>query len=218
MTLATALPAGPRHARREPPAAAVPTPRSSGLSGGGTAAHAAGTVLGDVAGRFSRPAGQGRQAGVPGPVSVPGLPFGFPGEPPAGLGPWVPPLPAPERGLSRAAGACLAVLVLAVVAVTAVVVSTGMRSTVAASSLDTTYVTSVRDNSTITSRDASDADLVGEGHAVCDALDANPSRLGVTTVFGALTRATGWASSDAAAVVGSAIGAYCPQHRTLIGR
>jgi len=214
MTLATAFPAGPRHARREPSAATVPAPRAAGLSGGGTAGHAAGTVLGDVAGRFSRPAGYGPRAGVP-------VPFGFPGEPPAGLGPWVPPLPTPERGLSRTAGACLAVLVLAVVAVTAVVVSMGLRGMPVASgesSLDTVYVTSVRANSTLTTRDAGDADLVGEGHAVCDALDANPSLTGVNAVFGALTRTTGWSSSDAAAVVGSAIGAYCPQHRTLIGR
>lgn len=137
------------------------------------------------------------------------------GEPPAGLGPWVPPLPRPEPQLSARMltwlGAVALVLIIAAAAAVAVVIGSA-TSTADSPDLDALYLGSVRDNSGLRAVDVSDAVLVDTGHSVCGTLDERPSMLGVVTEMRALARSFGWNDDDVAAVVGSAIGAYCPRH------
>lgn len=140
------------------------------------------------------------------------------GEPPAGLGPWVPPLPGPQPGLSWKVGALLATAVIVLVAGTVTVVGTDVQQAAtrqAVASVDSRYVDSVRANSTLTA--VSDTDLVTAGHTVCTTLDAHPTRLGLFGSLDTLTDANGWSAGDAAAIVGSAVGVFCPEHRPLLG-
>lgn len=137
-------------------------------------------------------------------------------EPPAGLGPWVPALPAPEPILSRRVWAWIGTVAVALVLGTTALVAVGVHGKVTAT--ETTYVASVRANSSLTAVDVTDGELVADGRAVCSTLDAHPSRSALIGAFATLTQTTGWSADDAAAVVGSAIGAFCPQHRALIGR
>lgn len=144
----------------------------------------------------------------------------YEGEPPAGLGAWVPPLPAPQPGLSRRMGVLLTASVLGLVAATVTVIDMDVQQTAAqhaaaAPSAEAMYLNSVRANSTLSA--VSDTDLVSAGHAVCSTLDAHPTRLGLFGTLDRLTGSNGWSAGDAAAIVGSAVGALCPEHRSLLG-
>jgi hypothetical protein len=138
-------------------------------------------------------------------------------EPPAGLGPWVPPLPEPTAGLSRRTGTALVaaavVMLLALAGITAYALHTAPTTSVAANAL---YLAAVRDHSTLTSADATDADLLGVGGEVCSALDDHPSRTGVIGALITLRTTTGWSRADSATVVASAVGAYCPAYADLL--
>jgi hypothetical protein len=104
-------------------------------------------------------------------------------------------------------------LVLLVAAAAAMAVAIGAaRSTADSAGLDSLYLGSVRDNSGLLAVDVSDAVLVDAGHSVCDGIDRRPSMQGVVTEMHALGRSSGWSGEDVAAVVGSAIGAYCPRY------
>jgi hypothetical protein len=142
-----------------------------------------------------------------------------PGEAPAGLGPWVPPLPAGQPQLSARAvtwfGIIAVTLIIAVAAAVAVVI--GAATAPQLSRSDGLYLGSVRENSGLSRLEIGDDELVATGRAVCIALDRHPSTSGV---FGTMTQLGvrhGWNDSDVAAVVGSAIGAYCPRHIALVG-
>lgn len=134
-------------------------------------------------------------------------------EPPAGLGPWVPQLPEPERQLTPRVLTCFAVagVVLLIGAAAAIALVLGAASAPLASDADALYLGSVRDNSGLTPTDVSDAVLVDTGHDVCGALEEQPSMLRVLSTMRSLGASHGWDDDDVAAVVGSAIGAYCPQ-------
>jgi hypothetical protein len=103
------------------------------------------------------------------------------------------------------------VLIIAAAAALAVMIGSA-RSTAGSSELDSLYLGSVRENSGLRAVDVSDAVLVDTGHSVCDAIDRLPSMQGVVTEMQALGRSSGWSGGDVAAVVGSAIGAYCPRY------
>jgi Protein of unknown function (DUF732) len=140
-------------------------------------------------------------------------------EPPAGLGPWIPPLPEPDPRLSpRAAtwfGIVAVTLIIACAAAIAVVI--GAATAPSLSRSDGLYLDSVRDHSGLTSFEISDVDLMDTGHEVCGELDRRPSMSSVVTAMQQLGSSHGWNDDDVAAVVGSAIGAYCPRHMALVG-
>lgn len=140
-------------------------------------------------------------------------------EPPAGLGPWVPQLPDARPPLSPRAltwfGITAVVLLISAAAATVVVV--GAAITPELPSLDDRYLGSVRDNSTLTGVDIDDSALVRTGHDVCDSLDQRPTMSNVLGTMHELGAAHGWRDDDVAAVVGSAIGAYCPRHIGVLG-
>jgi hypothetical protein len=139
--------------------------------------------------------------------------------PPAGLGPWVPTLPEPEPQLSARAlvwiGAVAVTLIIGLAAAVAVVI--GSTAEPARTKADGLYLGSVRDNSSLTSTDVNDDILVRTGHAVCETLDRRPAVTTVLDTMRELGTSYGWGDGDVAAVVGSAIGAYCPRHMTLVG-
>lgn len=141
-----------------------------------------------------------------------------PGEPPAGLGPWVPPLPAAPPALSARAvtwfGVVAVTLIIAVAAAVAVMI--GAATAPALTRTDGEYLGSVRDNSGLTRLEIGDDELVQTGRAVCVALDRQPSTSGVFGTMTQLALRHGWNDNDVAAVVGSAIGAYCPRHIVLV--
>jgi hypothetical protein len=135
-------------------------------------------------------------------------------EPPAGLGPWVPPLPDARPPLSPRAitwfGIAAVVLLISAAAATVVMIEAAIATEPPA--LDARYLDSVRTHSTLTDLDIDDGALVRIGHAVCAGLDRHP---GVATVLGTMHElggTRGWSDDDVAAVVGSALGAYCPGH------
>ena len=75
----------------------------------------------------------------------------------------------------------------------------------------------MRGNSTLTGADIDDDTLVRTGHEICgiarpaaDDLD----RAGHDAASSAAR--SGWSDDDVAAVVGSAIGAYCPRHIAVL--
>ncbi len=142
-----------------------------------------------------------------------------PYEPPAGLGPWVPPLPDARPPLSPRAltwfGVAAVALLIGVAATTVAVV--GAAITPELPSLDDRYLGSVRDNSTLTGVDIDDSALVRTGHDVCASLDRRPTMSNVMGTMRELGTVHGWRDDDVAAVVGSAIGAYCPRHIGVLG-
>ncbi len=140
-------------------------------------------------------------------------------EPPAGLGPWVPPLPEPDPRLSPRATTWLGIVAVTLIIACAVAVAVviGAATTAHVSRSDGMYLDSVRDNSGLTGIEISDVDLMDAGHEVCGVLDRRPSVSTVVTTMQQLGSSHGWTDDDAAAVVGSAIGAYCPQHMALVG-
>ncbi len=139
-------------------------------------------------------------------------------EPPAGLGPWIPPLPTPEPPLSPHTLTWLGIAAGTVLigAAAAIAVMIGVAAAPVRTGSDVLYLDSVRNNSALTTMDVSDADLIGTGHAVCTTLDARPSTSSVLDTMQELGASNHWADDDVAAVVGSAIGAYCPRHITLV--
>jgi Protein of unknown function (DUF732) len=140
-------------------------------------------------------------------------------EPPAGLGPWIPPLPAADPRLSPRAttwfGIVAVTLIIAAAAAIAVVI--GAATAPVLSRSDGLYLGSVRDNSGLTSIEINDVDLMETGHEVCGLLDRRPSVSEVVALMQELGSSNGWNDEDVAAVVGSAIGAYCPRHMALVG-
>jgi hypothetical protein len=140
-------------------------------------------------------------------------------EPPAGLGPWVPPLPEPEPHLSPRALTWFGIVAVALMigAAAAVAVVIGSASTPSLSRSDELFLGSVRQNSGLTGDEIGDQALVATGHGVCDALDERPAITSVLLTMRDLRVSRGWSDGDVAAVVGSAIGAYCPRHMALVG-
>jgi Protein of unknown function (DUF732) len=143
------------------------------------------------------------------------------GESPAGLGPWVPPLPPSRPALSARAltwlGIVAVLLLISAAAATAVLVA-GAAGPPASPSLDARYLGSVRGNSTLTGVDIDDDRLVRAGHEICGIVDRRPT---ISTVLGMMQqigRAQRWSDDDVAAVVGSAIGAYCPRYIAVLDR
>ena len=141
-----------------------------------------------------------------------------PDEPPAGLGPWVPPLPEPRPPLSPRAltwfGIAAVVLLISAAAATALLVAAA--GTPQSPSVDTRYLGSVRGNSTLSGLDIDDDALVRTGHDVCRTVDQRPTVSNVLGTMHELGRTNGWNANDVAAVVGSAIGAYCPRHIAVL--
>lgn len=149
----------------------------------------------------------------------PPVPLARPAPPQAG--PWVPPLPVPQPGLSRRMGVVLAVSVIGLVTATVTVIGIDVREATARqavgpapTSVESAFLSTVRAHSTLTA--VSDADLVSAGHTVCLTLDAHPNRTGVFGTLDTLTGPDGWSAGDAAAVVGSAVGVLCPEYRPLL--
>jgi hypothetical protein len=139
---------------------------------------------------------------------------------PAPRSPWTPPLPDARSPLSRRALTWLGIvaLLLLISAAAATVVVTESALAHRLPSLDDRYLASVRDNSTLTGLDVDDEVLIRTGHGVCAALDRRPL---LSTVLGAMAelgRTERWREDDVAAVIGSAIGAYCPRHIPVLGR
>ena len=132
-----------------------------------------------------------------------------------GSQPWFPPLPEVRPALSSPARCWLAIAaVLAMIgtAAAAVAVVGAALSVPPLPVPDGRYLGSVRANSTLTVADIDDDGLVREGRAVCATLDRRPSTATVLATMHELGEVNGWADDDVAAVVGSAIGAYCPRH------
>lgn len=139
----------------------------------------------------------------------------------AGPGPWVPPLPPSRPALSARALSCFGIvavlLLISAAAATAVLVADAAGPS-ASPSLDARYLGSVRGNSTLTGADIDDDTLVRAGHEICGIVDRRPT---ISTVLGMMQligHAQRWSDSDVAAVVGSAIGAYCPRYIAVLDR
>lgn len=124
----------------------------------------------------------------------------------------MPPLPVPQPGLSRTTGSMLAGFVIALVIGTSIVVGLEVRAST--TSPESTYLASIRAHATLTG--VSEVDLVRAGQAVCSAVAARPTRVGLIGAFIRLGASTGWSSNDAAAIVGSAVEAFCPQYGSLL--
>jgi hypothetical protein len=106
-------------------------------------------------------------------------------------------------------------LLISAAAATAVLVADASRPP-ASTSLDARYLGSVRGNSTLTGADIDDDTLVRAGHEICGIVDRRPT---VSTVLGMMQQighAKRWSDGDVAAVVGSAIGAYCPRYIAVL--
>ena len=210
MSLVEPRTGSPRHARPGSPAGPVTRTRRS------APAQATAPTLQPT------PQPASAQAAIPmqvGPHSAPRWGMISPGEPPAGLGPWTPPLPAPAPPLSARATTWLGIVAvtLVIAAGTAIGVVIGVSTAPELSRSDGLYLGSVRNNSGLSRLDISDDDLVRTGHGVCAALDAQPSTSAVFGTMEQLGVTNGWTDDDVAAVVGSAIGAYCPRHLALVG-
>jgi len=214
-------PAGPvTRTRRSAPAQATaptPTPALTRAEGAGPA----GLPTRPGCPQPARPPASA-QAAIPmqvGPHPAPRWGMISPGEPPAGLGPWTPPLPAPAPPLSARATTWLGIVAvtLIIAAGTAIGVVIGASTAPDLTRSDGLYLGSVRDNSGLSRLDISDDDLVRTGRGVCAALDAQPSTSAVFGTMEQLGVTNGWTDDDVAAVVGSAIGAYCPWHLALVG-
>ena len=117
--------------------------------------------------------------------------------------------PAPAQPRPRGARVALGGLMVLVVAALPVVAANAR-----ATSAESTYLRTVRDHSALAAVD--DAELVDAGRRVCAGLDERPGRGRLAPLFDDVTAATGWRGSDAAVVVGAAVGALCPEHRALV--
>jgi Protein of unknown function (DUF732) len=70
----------------------------------------------------------------------------------------------------------------------------------------------------LTDADIDDDTLVRAGHEICGIVDRRPA---ISTVLGMMQQighAQRWSDNDVAAVVGSAIGAYCPRYIEVLDR
>ena len=137
---------------------------------------------------------------------------------PIGPTSWFPPLPDARPPLSPRAltwfGVAALILLISAAATTVVMIDSAVPRQLP--SLDDRYLGSVRANSTLTGGVVDDDTLIRTGHDVCAAVDRRPT---LSTVLGAMTelsRTQRWREDDVAAVVGSAIGAYCPRHVPLL--
>jgi hypothetical protein len=139
---------------------------------------------------------------------------------PAQRTPSVPPLPDARSPLSPRVLTWfgIAALLLLVSTAAATVVMTDSALAHRLPSLDDRYLASVRDNSTLTGHDIDDDALVRTGHEVCATLDRRPTLSTVLTTMTELGRTQRWRGDDVAAVIGSAIGAYCPRHISILSR
>jgi hypothetical protein len=142
------------------------------------------------------------------------------GSVPAPRAPRVPPLPDARSPLSSRALTWFGItaLLLLISAAAATVVLTESALAHRLPSLDDRFLASVRDNSTLTGRDIDDDALVRAGHEVCVTLDRRPTLSTVLSTMAELERTQRWRGDDVAAVIGSAIGAYCPQHVPILAR
>jgi len=131
--------------------------------------------------------------------------------------PWrdEPSSPGLPRPYSVPAWAGIGAVLLMIATAAVLVVRVGLGSP-GPNSVDGHFLGSVHRHTQLAGLGTTDHELVRTGLAVCGTLDRAPSTFTVLASMYQLTMTNRWNNGDAAAVVGSAIGAYCPQHIALV--